>query len=186
MSRKAPRALAGALTGLIVSVLCFSIPPAAAGSERPALEPAVRLTGVLRDGKVVSLTSEPLTVVLPLSVKERVLEEGEGATGYLLELLDGESAVALRTRLEELSVVVMEYEDPEVPGRIVNKELYPKEVPFSIIVPAPLEARTIRFLRIQPRDAAVPAADAISEDLGSFPLPERQEGNADRDEGGAP
>ncbi len=181
MTRRDLTALAGALAGLIVSVLC--LPSAAAASERPALEPALRLTGIFRDGKVVSLTSQPLMRVLPLSVKERVIEENEAAPGFQLEMLDGRNVVQLRTRLEELNLVVMEYEDPEVPGRIVNKELYPREVPFSILVPAPPEARTVRFLRVQPSDQAAPAAAAARQDLGSFPLPERQEADAESEGG---
>ncbi len=68
------------------------IPSVAAASERPTLEPALRLTGVFRDGRIVSLTSEPLTVVLPLSIKERVLEEGQAGNTRARSLLPVDAA----------------------------------------------------------------------------------------------
>lgn len=138
----------------------------------PNLEPALRLTGVFRDGRVVSLTAEPLTVVLPLPVKEKVLAAGAAPTGYFIELRDEASNVALRAALDDPTLVVMEYEDPEQPGRIVSKEIHVEEATFSVIVPAPPESRSIRFLRVRPGQEAVPLLERAHEEIGSFELPQ--------------
>ena len=161
----------GAVIALMLG-LAAELPaqPGPAG-QRPKLEPALRLRGEFRDGRVVSLTAERLTVVLPLPIKEQVLAEGEAPRGYFVELRDELSNVALRAVLDAPTLVVMEYEDPEQPGRIISKEIHVEEATFSVIVPAPPEARSIRFLRVRPGAEAAPLIERAHEDLGSFELP---------------
>ena len=167
-----PRALT---MGLLAAAALTALPRGGsiAAQERPAPESALRLSGVLRDGRIESLTAIPLEVVLPLTVREKVLSKGERpGAGVFLELNDGEGVPVFRVLMDDPTLVVMEYEDPNEPGRIVSKEIRTETASFSIIVPAPPKASSVRFLRVRPGQEAVPAAKRRTDILGTFPLRE--------------
>ena len=156
-------------------------------AQKPArLDQAYRISGTFENGKVVVLQATPLEVRLPLTITERVIAEAAPASGYFLEIMDGERQPLIRFRIDDPSFVLMEYEDPEQPGRIVSKEIYPDKVEFSILIPAPPKSRILKFMKVAPEQEMVSADKRVSADLGTFILPESGAGPAVRaDEGGA-
>jgi hypothetical protein len=154
--------------------------------QKPVLDRAYRITGVYENGRVVSLEVTPLEVRLPLTVKEREIGEAAPAEGYFLEMLDSEAKSLLRYQIEDPSFVLMEYEDPEQPGRIVSKEIHAEKVQFSILVPAPVGGHMLRFMKAAPDQEMVMAEKRLHTNLGTFILPATGSGPAVPAENGGP
>jgi hypothetical protein len=143
---------------------------AMAAEEANDLDPAMRVNGVFDQGRVVSVQVTPLRVRLPLTVRERVIEDIPEA-GYFVELLDVDGATMMRLRIDDPTYVLMEYADPDGSGRIVSKEIHPDRVSFSFLVPAPTGSRLLRFMKATDAEAAAPPGVPEAVDLGTFVLP---------------
>jgi hypothetical protein len=149
------------------------------------LDRAYRISGTFENGRVVALEATPLQVRLPLTVTERLIREASPADGYFLEMLNGDEESLLRLRIDDPSFVLMEYEDPKEPGRIVSKEIHPDKVEFSLLIPAPPGSRTLKFMKVAPDQRALSADLRLSDDIGTFILPASGAGPAVlADEGG--
>lgn len=170
-----------AIGSLVVFSACVAIlltTVAGLSQQQPPVERAYRIAGVYEVGRVVSLEVTPLEVRLPLSITERRISEEVPAEGYYLEILDRDAKTLLRMGIDDPSLVLMEYEDPNVPGRIVSKEIHPEKVEFSMLVPAPTGSRTFRFMKVAPDQRAIPAAKRLRYNLGTFILPATDSGRA--------
>jgi hypothetical protein len=152
--------------------------------QKPILEKALRISGTYADGRIVSIEVAPLRAVLPLTVKERILPADKSPRGHFVELLDSDRKLLMRSVIDDPTLVVMEYEDPSRPGRIVSTEIHPASGTFSTVVAAPERARLIRFRRIAPDQEAAPPEKRIREDLGTFSLPDNVGPGVPVEEGG--
>ena len=139
-------------------------------AQKTSLEPAVRLTLRYANNKIELQKVEPLRMVLPLTVKEQVLGTEESPRGYFLSYLDERQSMVTRIRMDDPTVSLMEYEDPENPGQIKSQTVQHKEVVFSLLLPAPAQARFIRFARVAAGQETVPLNLQKHEDLGTFDL----------------
>jgi hypothetical protein len=166
----------------IVAIVCVALlleTAAPLAQESGRLDRAFRITGTYENGKIVSLEAMPLEVRLPLSVTERVTD-ATPPDGFFLQLLDGNETSLLRLRIEDPSFVLMEYEDPDEPGRIVSKEIHVAKAEFSMLIPAPPESRSLRFMKVAPGQETFAADERRSDDLGTFVLPQSGAGPAMR------
>ena len=141
-----------------------------AAEQAKDLDRAMRVSGVFENGRVVSVQVIPLSVRLPLTVTERVIEDIPNA-GYFVELLDANGANIMRLRIDDPTYVLMEYADPDGGGSIVSKEIRPDRVSFSFVAPAPLGSRLLRFMKATDTGAAAPAGASKAGDVGIFALP---------------
>jgi hypothetical protein len=174
MGCKRNRHLTVFLLGSLLCLMIVSSTDLLGAQKMPSVEPAFRITGTLEEGQIVAITVTPLEVVLPLTVKEKILAENESPRDYFLEMLDDGGNVALRMRLKDPTLVVMEYEDPDLPGHIISKRIRQDDGMFSILVPAPSQAKSVAFLRVRPGQESLPLHEQQHLDLGSFSLPVRQ------------
>jgi hypothetical protein len=153
---------------MLVSMLPFLSEALPMEQNKP--EKALRLTIKYQKGEMNLLKVEPLQMIIPLTVKEQVFK-GEADRGeYFFEVSDDKKNVVLRSNMENPTVTLMEYEDPEHPGKIRSKLVKHKEMTFSIIIPAPDNARFIRFSRVAPGQESIAPKMRKYEDLGTFDL----------------
>ncbi|NIM16111.1 MAG: hypothetical protein GTO45_29260 [Candidatus Aminicenantes bacterium] len=133
-------------------------------------EPAFRLTIKYQNGAFHLLKVKKLQMVIPVTIKEQILEEKKNPTGYFFELLNSEKKSVLRSNMPDPTTTLLEYEDPERPGHLKSKLIEHKEIVFSIIISAAPEARFIRFTRPAPGYKTLPFEKQKREELGFFDL----------------
>jgi hypothetical protein len=162
--------------GLLLAVaLAACLPGSSPGqSERyarqPQPEPALRLTFEYRDGELTLVKVEELAMVLPVAVRERVLEAGATPGGYALELQGPETEALLTREFDDPLTLVSERPDPEDPSRVQREVTRLESATFSVLVPAPAEARLVLVTRPAPGQEALPEAEQQREALGAFDL----------------
>ena len=164
MNQKEDKSILILLTRLVTLTLLISISPLTGNllaSQQPEPEKAYRLAIKYQNGEMELLNVESLQMVIPLTVKEQIMKEEDQPTGYFFEILDDEKNVVLRSNMHDPTVTLLEYEDPEHPGRLKSELVKHDEITFSIITPAPAQARFVHFARIEKKER---------EDLGIFDL----------------
>lgn len=154
----------------IIFLFCFCIFWNLYPVEQKKLDNLMRLTLQFKEGKMTLLKVEPLEKIAPMSVKERILKEKDHPENYFFEIHDDIGNILARSGMKDPTMILMEYEDPEKPGRIVSKMVERKDVVFSILVPAPKNYHTIRFARIAPGQESIAVKKRRHEDLGTFKL----------------
>lgn len=155
--------------GLAAYVLAMVICTPLSGSiAKP--EKVYRLTIHYQNGKMTLLEKRELNKILPLNIKERILKTGQQLVGFVFDILDAQGQVSLTSSMDDPTISHMEYPDPENPRKIIGSFIKHNDVIFSIQVPAPPAAKTIRFRRFQAPAAGVKAAQVVPEELGSFNL----------------
>ena len=170
--------ISAGLAALVVGLASLSMTASPEAQQNRPLDRALRISGTYENGRVVSAEVIPLEVRLPLTVKERVLADAAPAEGYFVEILDKEAKALQRLRIDDPSFVLMEYEDPQEPGRIVSKELKADRGTFSILVPALEKSHALRFMQVAPAQAGLPAEKRLREEVGTFILPDSGSGPA--------
>ncbi len=158
------------LITLILLVSIFSLTGNLSAEEKPKPENAYRLTIKYDNGKLDSLKVDTLYMVIPLTVKEKIMKNEEHPEGYFFEMLNEKGNLLLRSNMNDPTITLLEYEDPENPGRIIGKLVKHDKITFSIIVPAPAGARSIRFSRVIPGQDSIPVEKRRHEVLGTFSL----------------
>jgi hypothetical protein len=133
-------------------------------------EKAFRLTIKYQNGTFELLGVKELKMVIPVTVKEQILEENKNPTGYSYELLNDEKRVELRSNMPDPLLTFLEYEDPEHPGQLKGQYVEHAEIVFSVIVPATVDTRFVHFTRPAKGYKMVSADKQRREDLGLFDL----------------
>lgn len=133
-------------------------------------EKVYRLSIRYYEGKFTMLKCEELNKVLSPVLKERILtKEDEKAQDFYFEILDGKEKILLRSTMNDPTVSLMEYPDPDDPTKIRSSLVKHDDVTFSMLVPAPPDGKKIRFLHLPSEQAGVKTA-AGPEELGTFDL----------------
>lgn len=139
-----------------------------AGEPRP--EPVLRLTFESEDGRLRLLDVQELRMVLPATVRERVMEADERPSGYALELRGPQAETLLVEELDDPFRLVSETPDPEDPDRIERRETRLESATFSVLVPAPPEARSVVLMRPAPGQEELVPEQRRLEEWGAFEL----------------
>lgn len=143
-----------------------------AGGGQP--EPVLRLTFEYSEGQLQLVQVQELTMVLPLTVRERVMATDrmpeDYADDYALELRGPEGRTILVRAFDDPLRLVSETRDPENPDRILRQEASQASATFSVLVPASPDARSVLVTRPVPSERGRTPALRGREELGSFPL----------------
>lgn len=158
------------LIALTLLVSMFPLIGNLSAEEQQKPEKAYRVTLKYHNGKMDSLIVESLYMVIPLTLKEQIMKDGEHPEGYFFEMFDEKGNLVLRSNMQDPTVTLLEYEDPENPGRIKGELVKHDKITFSIIVPAPTEARSIHFARVIPSQDSIPVEKRRHEILGTSGL----------------
>lgn len=143
--------------------------------DRNKPEKALRLTIKYQKGQMTLLKVEPLQMVIPLTVKKRIVKaDSHPAAEYFFEISDNKKNTVLRSNMENPTQTLLEYEDPENPGKIKSKLVSHEEMTFSIIISAPDNARFISFSRAAPGQKSIAPEMRKHEQLGTFDLQKMQ------------
>lgn len=169
------RALVSALALALTFLACLQVSGQTSGGKArmhdPTPQPALRLTFTYSDGRLELVGVQELEMVLPLTVRERVLRSDQRATGYALELRGADARRLLVEEFDDPLRLVSETADPDEPGRIERHETYQESATFSVLVPAPPGARTVVVSRPAPGQEGVAPEQRRREALGAFELP---------------
>jgi len=131
-------------------------------------EKVFRITVKYENDRMKLQKVEPLEMILPRTIKEKVLTKDESPRGYFLQMFDEEKNPVLRLAMEDPTVTLMEYEDPEGSGRIRSKLVKHDEILFSILTPAPVKAQFILFSREIPGQEKIPVAQRKHEQISEM------------------
>lgn len=132
------------------------------------IEKVYRLTILYKSGRMEFQKLEPLEMILPLTIKEKIFTKDGYSENYFLQMFDKEKNIVLRMKMDDPTVTLLEYEDPEEPGRIRSKLVKHDEILFSILIPAPAKAQFIQFSRIVPGQEMVPAVERSHEHMSEM------------------
>ena len=160
----------------LATLLAVFLPALSSGQPNqrtgePQPEPALRLTFEYRDGRLALLETRKLKMVLPLPIKERLLKQGQSPSGYALELYDSnERVLLLREFDEDPLILVSETQDPKDPNRILRQETRQRSATFSVLVPAPPMAVSVKVTRPAPGQEALSFDKRSRETMGTFEL----------------
>jgi hypothetical protein len=136
-------------------------------------EPAFRLTIKYQNGVFQLLKVKELQMVIPVTIKEQILEEKKNPSGYFFELLNSEKKSVLRSNMHDPTTTLLEYEDPERPGYLRSQLIEHEEIVFSIIIPAVPETHFIRFTRPARGYKTFAFEKQKREEIGFFDLKEK-------------
>jgi hypothetical protein len=159
------------ILGVCCAAVCLSGFSQQAG---PTPEPVLRLTLEFNQGNWRLIGVEELEMVIPLTVREGYLDEGEFPAGLAFELLNADKVAVHRSDLDDPTVIVAEYLDPDGSGRFVKKTVKLEATTVSILVPAISEARFLRLSRPAEGQRLVAPATQIRDEIGVFALPTGQ------------
>ncbi len=135
------------------------------------LENALRLTIRYENEQMTLIKVEKLRMIIPITVKERILKKGDYSTEkYYFELHDNKMNLLFRSSMEDPTLTVMEYEDPESSGKIISSVLNHENITFSIIISEIDQVRFIKFTRVVSGQKIVKHEMKKYEDLGTFDL----------------
>lgn len=132
------------------------------------MEKVYRLTIMYKSGRMEFQKSELLEMILPLTIKEKIFTKDGYSENYFLQMFDKGKNIVLRMKMDDPTVTLLEYEDPEEPGRIRSKLVKHDEILFSILIPAPAKAQFIRFSRIVPGQEMLPVAERKHEHMSEM------------------
>ncbi len=143
------------------------------GQMNAGPEKAYRLTIQYRNGAFKVLEVKELQMVIPVVVKEQILEGNKNPTGYCFEVLDSDKNAVLRSDMPDPTVTLLEYEDPENPGHLKHQYIEHEEIVFSLIVPATTNSRFVHFTRPATGYKTATPDQQRREELGVFELKEK-------------
>ncbi|UCE25415.1 MAG: hypothetical protein JSU74_05045 [Candidatus Zixiibacteriota bacterium] len=159
-----------AVIGMLTAALILTgVDLSSAQAGKP--ERAWRLTATYRAGTIELDRIDTLNMIIPLTIKEMIIREGELTTGFFWEMYDDSARLVLRSRMHDPTRTLMEYEDPDNPGQIRSQEVVHDTITFTVIVPAPESARTIRIGRVPIGRDTTGEKTPQKEYLGEFSLP---------------
>jgi hypothetical protein len=167
--RTTVRAGVAGILSLVVAFQFACAQPSLAKRSEP--ERAWRLTVNYKSGTITLLRIDTLRTILPLTIKEAILEKGDVGDGFFFEMLDDSSKLVLRSRMFDPTKTMAEYEDPKNPGQIRSSEVVHDTITFTMVVPAPASARKIRIGRVPTSRDTTGGKALRKEYLGEFPLP---------------
>ncbi len=143
--------------------------------EQKKPENALRLTIKYQNDQMTLVKVEPLQMIIPVTIKERVLKENaQSAEEYYFELHDNNENLLLRSSMNNPTISLMEYEDPENPGMIKSSIVKHNVMTFSIIISAIDEVRFVKFLRVVPGQKMLTHEKKKYKNLGTFDVNKAQ------------
>jgi len=167
--------LAGLTGGLLAGLLALGCPASSVAQTAesgvgPRPEPVLRLTFEYRDGQLELREVSELTMVLPLTVRERTSGAGAAPADYAVALRDAGGETLVQVGLDDPLTVVSETIDSDRPDRIERHEARLGAATLSVLVPAPSQAASVSVTRSAPGQETLPLARRSRETLGSFDL----------------
>jgi hypothetical protein len=138
------------------------------GQQKP--NEAFRITIFYNNGIYDSIKVEKLNMIIPLTAKNKFLKTDQFPTGNYFEMFNNEGKIIFRSEMDDPTISLLEYEDPENPGKIKHQIVKHDSGVFSFITKAPANAKKIKFSRILPGQEEIPKGKRRSELLGSFNL----------------
>lgn len=164
------------LTNLIILIFLVIVLPLTGyftldGQQKS--EKTYRITVSYSNGIYDSINVDIINMIIPVTVKEKILTEGEFPTGYFFEMLDEKGGIVLSSNMDDPTISLLEYEDPEKPGNIKSQIVKHESGVFSFITSAPERARVIKFAHVIPGQEKISIESRRQELIGTFNLAQK-------------